>query len=92
MEAACFEECRPAGICCKSFLTACFSGGFTGRINSPSSPKSKTLSGPPRSNPSRRHQSKGKTVWRFSVKVIVVAFTVIIYYAKPAFVNVAGDI
>jgi hypothetical protein len=62
-------------------------GAFTGRINKPSSPRSNTFNGPPRSSPSRRHQSSGKTVWRFLVNVIVVAFTVIIYYPKGAAVK-----
>lgn len=61
-----------------------FPGAFTGRINKPSLPRSNTFNGPPRSKPSRRHQSSGKIVWRFSVKVMVVAFMVIIHYLKPA--------
>jgi hypothetical protein len=59
-----------------------FPGAFTGRINKPSLPRSNTFNGPPRSKPSRRHQSSGKIVWRFSVKVMVVAFMVIIHYLK----------
>lgn len=61
-----------------------FPGAFTGRINKPSLPRSNTFNGPPRSKPSRRHQSSGKIVWRFSVKVMVVTFMVIIHYLKPA--------
>jgi len=49
-------------------------GGRTGRINRPASPKSKTLTGPPRARPTRSHQSWGKTDWRFADSVMVVAF------------------
>ena len=48
------------------------SADFTGRINSPPSPRSNTFYGPPCSRPTRRHLSCGNTVCRF--RVIVVAF------------------
>src|SRR5208283_2574947 len=84
MVAAWRGECLPTGVCFRSFAMACFPGAFTGRINKPSLPRSNTFNGPPRSNPSRRHQSSGKIVWRFSVKVMVVVFIVIIHYLKNA--------
>ena len=64
-----------------------FPGGFTGRINSPSLPKSKTFNGPPCSNPSRKSHSSGKTGGLLSVKFMVVAFVITIYYRKIAVVN-----
>src|SRR5208282_4658111 len=84
MTAAWLAECRLAGACFRSFAMARFPGAFTGRISKPSLPKSNTFNGPPRSKPSRRHQSSGKTVWRFSAKVMFVAFMVIIHYPITA--------
>ena len=60
-------------------------GGLIGRTSSPSSPRSNTLTGPPRPKPTRSHQSWGKTDCRFSDKVMVVAFITVkvSYRSRP---------
>lgn len=78
--AAALADCRPAGVWANNFSTCLGDGGLSGRISNPESPRSKTFSGPPCSKPCFRHQSKGNTVCRRRVSVIVVAFTVIFYY------------
>ncbi len=70
------------------FLPAGVFGGRQRRqYRRPSLHRSKTFNGPLRSNPSRRHQSSGEIVRRFSVKVMVVVFIVIIHYLKTPLVN-----
>lgn len=82
--AACLAECRPAGAWANSRLTSAGDGALTGLISRPASPRSNTLRGPPRSNPSRRHHSSGNTVCRLEVRVIVVTFiSVILCYHDP---------
>jgi len=72
-------------FCFRSFAMACFPGAFTGRISKPSLPRSNTFNGPPRSNPSRRHQSSGKNRLALSrSRFMVVVFHCNIYYLKDA--------
>jgi len=60
-----------------------------GRISKPSLPRSNTFNGPPFSNPSRRHHSNGKTVWRLLVRVMVIVFIMVsLYYPKNALCKV----
>ena len=69
-----FSEWLPAGGWASKAATSAFVSAFTGRINSPPSPRSNTFNGPPCSRPTRRHHSNGNTVCRLRVKVIVVVF------------------